>query len=190
MTAQINDQMTLSPILCGLVFKAERHALLRIRRNEKVRWLKTAFAVLLLALFLAQSTSGLASTEDEQNNIDVYREAAPGVVNITTVSVERDFFFNIVPRQGAGSGSIINKQGYILTNYHVIRDARRLEITLADGSKWQGKLVGTDTDNDLAVIKIDAPPRRLTVIPVGDSDQLLVGQKVLAIVILSDWDRR
>jgi putative serine protease PepD len=103
------------------------------------------------------------------------------VVNITTVSVERDFFLNIVPRQGAGSGSIINKQGYILTNYHVIHDTRRLEVTLADGSKWQGKLVGTDPDNDIAVLKIEAPPNKLTVIPMGDSDQLLVGQKVLAI---------
>ncbi len=134
-----------------------------------------------MTLWLVWVTSGLAGTEDEQNNIDIYKAAAPGVVNITTVSVEQDFFFNVVPRQGAGSGSIINKQGHILTNYHVIHDARRLEVTLTDGSKWQGRLVGTDPDNDLAVIKIDAPPSKLTVIPMGDSDQLLVGQKVLAI---------
>jgi putative serine protease PepD len=136
---------------------------------------------LILVLWLTQPISGLANTEDEENNINVYKAAAPGVVNITTVSVERDFFFNVVPRQGAGSGAIIDKDGYVLTNYHVIQDARRLEVTLADGSKWQGKLVGTDPDNDLAVIKIDAPPAELTVIPMGDSDQLLVGQKVLAI---------
>jgi putative serine protease PepD len=136
---------------------------------------------LILVFWLAPVANALAGTEDEQNNIDVYKAAAPGVVNITTVSVERDFLFNIVPRQGAGSGSIIDKQGYILTNYHVIQDARQLEVTLADGSKWQGKLVGTDPDNDLAVIKIDAPPNNLKIIPVGDSDQLLVGQKVLAI---------
>jgi putative serine protease PepD len=137
--------------------------------------------IVLVVSWVASAASGLSSTEDEQNNIDIYRAAAPGVVNITTISVERDFFLNIVPRQGAGSGSIINKQGYILTNHHVIRDTRRLEVTLADGSRWQGKLVGTDPDNDLAVIKIDAPPDKLTVIPMGDSDQLLVGQKVLAI---------
>ena len=146
-----------------------------------MRFSKVVFASLIVLLCLAQMSAALAGTEDEQNNIDVYKTAAPGVVNITTVSVERDFFFNIVPRQGAGSGSIIDKDGYILTNYHVIQEARRLEVTLADGSKWQGKLVGTDPDNDLAVIKIDAPPQKLTVIPVGDSDQLLVGQKVLAI---------
>lgn len=142
---------------------------------------KAAFVSFFVTLLLLKGASSLASTEEEQNNIDIYRAAAPGVVNITTISVERDFFFNIVPRQGAGSGSIINKDGYILTNNHVIQEARRLEVTLADGSKWRGKLVGTDPDNDLAVIKIDAPPRKLTVIPMGDSDQLLVGQKVLAI---------
>lgn len=147
----------------------------------KVRLSRALFVNLILLLFLAQISTGLASTEEEQNNIKVYSAAAPGVVNITTVSVERDFFFNIVPRQGAGSGSIIDKDGYILTNYHVIHEARSLEVTLADGSKWKGKLVGTDPDNDLAVIKIDAPSNKLTVIPVGDSDQLLVGQKVLAI---------
>lgn len=147
----------------------------------KVRLSRALFVNLILLLFLAQISTGLASTEEEQNNIKVYSAAAPGVVNITTVSVERDFFFNIVPRQGAGSGSIIDKDGYILTNYHVIHEARSLEVTLAEGSKWKGKLVGTDPDNDLAVIKIDAPSNKLTVIPVGDSDQLLVGQKVLAI---------
>ncbi len=149
--------------------------------GKRVKLSKAAFVSFFVTLLLLQGGSSLASTEEEQNNIDIYRAAAPGVVNITTISVERDFFFNIVPRQGAGSGSIINKDGYILTNNHVIQEARRLEVTLADGSKWQGKLVGTDPDNDLAVIKIDAPPRKLTVIPMGDSDQLLVGQKVLAI---------
>jgi len=95
--------------------------------------------------------------------------------------VERDFFFNIVPRQGTGSGSIVNQEGYILTNHHVIEDAQRLEVTLADGSKWRGKLVGTDPDSDLAVIKIDAPRERLVFLPLGDSNSLMVGQKVLAI---------
>ena len=166
MTAKPNDLMTKEPGWCG---------------GERVKLSKAAFVSIFVALLLLHGASSLAGTEDEQNNIDIYRAAAPGVVNITTISVERDFFFNIVPRQGAGSGSIVNKEGYILTNNHVIQEARRLEVTLADGSKWRGKLVGTDPDNDLAVIKIDAPPRKLTVIPMGDSDQLLVGQKVLAI---------
>ena len=136
---------------------------------------------LISVLSFVPMTSGLANTQDEQNKIDVYEAAAPGVVNITTISVGRDFFFNIVPRQGAGSGSIIDKEGYILTNHHVIKNARRLEVTLEGGGKLRGKLVGTDPDSDLAVIKIDPSRHKLTVIPMGDSDNSLVGQKVLAI---------
>ncbi len=122
-----------------------------------------------------------AKTDDEENNIAIYRRAGPGVVNITSVTVERDFFFNPIPREGAGSGSIIDDEGHILTNHHVIRDSRKLEVTLSDGSKWPGKFVGADPDNDLAVIKIDAPKEKLIVIPLGDSSDLEVGQKVLAI---------
>ena len=96
------------------------------KRKEQSRWRKIVFLGLLAAIWIGSVVGGLANTEDEQNNIDIYEAAAPGVVNITTISVERDFFFIIVPRQGAGSGSIIDKDGYILTNNHVIQDARRL----------------------------------------------------------------
>jgi S1-C subfamily serine protease len=122
-----------------------------------------------------------ALTEDEQNNIDLYQRLAPGVVNITSTVLERDFFFNDVPRQGAGSGSIIDKRGYILTNHHVIEDARKLEVTLASGKKYTAKFIGSDPDSDLAVLKINAPAGELTVIPMGSSHNLKVGQKVLAI---------
>jgi putative serine protease PepD len=124
---------------------------------------------------------GIAKTEDEENNISIYRQIGPGVVNITSVVVGRDFFFNPIPREGAGSGSIIDTDGHILTNHHVIRDSRKLEVTLSDGSKWPARLVGIDPDNDLAVIKVDAPKEKLRVIPMGDSSQLQIGQKVLAI---------
>jgi S1-C subfamily serine protease len=87
------------------------------------------------------------------------------VVNITSVVIQRDFFFNPIPREGVGSGSIVNAEGHILTNHHVIRDSSKLEVTLSDGSKWKAKFVGADPGNDLAVIKIDAPRARLTVIP-------------------------
>jgi len=99
---------------------------------------------------------------------------------ISTV-ITRDFFLNAVPREGSGSGSIIDARGHVLTNNHVIRDAKKLEVTLADGSKWPATLVGTDPDNDLAVIKIDAPADKLKPLPLGDSQKLQVGQKVLAI---------
>lgn len=123
----------------------------------------------------------VAETQDEENNISIYRRIGPGVVNITSVVIQRDFFFNPVPREGAGSGSIIDTGGHILTNHHVIRDSSKLEVTLSDGSKWKAKFVGADPGNDLAVIKIDAPREKLTVIPMGDSSILEVGQKVLAI---------
>lgn len=131
-------------------------------------------------LFFAYSVC-VAETEDEENNISIYHRIGPGVVNITSVVIQRDFFFNPIPREGAGSGSIIDTEGHILTNHHVIRDSSKLEVTLSDGSKWKAKLVGADPGNDLAVIKIDAPRERLTVIPAGDSSTLKVGQKVLAI---------
>jgi putative serine protease PepD len=141
-----------------------------------------ALLFILIALFLLSAQSvGRAETEDEENNISIYRRVGPGVVNITSVVVQRDFFFNPVPREGAGSGSIIDTEGHILTNHHVIRDSTKLEVTLSDGSKWPAKFVGSDPDNDLAVIKISASQEKLTVIPLGDSSKLKVGQKVLAI---------
>ncbi|MDY7034673.1 MAG: trypsin-like peptidase domain-containing protein [Thermodesulfobacteriota bacterium] len=139
--------------------------------------------VTLLFFFLMGLTvSNLwALTGEEGNNIEVYRKAAPGVVNITSIALERNFFQGLVPREGAGSGAIIDTQGYILTNNHVIKDAQRIEVTLSDGSKWRGRLVGTDPFNDLAIIRIDAPSERLHTLPLGNSKNLKVGQKVIAI---------
>ena len=138
--------------------------------------------ILLLTIFVLGSTqTALALTEDERNNIELYQRLAPGVVNITSTVLEQDFFFNVIPRQGAGSGSIIDPRGYILTNHHVIEDARKLEVTLANGKKYTAKLVGSDPDSDLAVVKIEARREDLAVIPMGTSGTLKVGQKVLAI---------
>lgn len=141
------------------------------------RWI-----VIIFMLIIGLSSSlGFCITEDEKNNIAVYEKAADGVVNITSIAVQLDFFFNPFPAQGSGSGSIIDLRGHILTNHHVVANAQKLEVTLADGSKWPAKLVGSDPDNDLAVIKIDAPREKLKVIPMGDSKNLKIGQKVLAI---------
>ena len=149
-----------------------------MEKVKKYRFILVASAILFV---LVGYTIGMPKTEDEENNISIYREVGPGVVNITSVVVERDFFFNPIPREGAGSGSIIDTDGHILTNHHVIRDSTKLEVTLSDGSKWPARLVGIDPDNDLAVIKIDVPKEKLTIIPMGDSSGLQVGQKVLAI---------
>ena len=134
-----------------------------------------------LALCLLWLGVLLALTEDERNNIEIYQKLAPGVVNITSTVLEQDFFFNVIPRQGAGSGSIIDARGYILTNNHVIEDARKLEVTLSNGKKYNAKLIGSDPDTDVAVIRIDAPKDELVLIPMGSSENLKVGQKVIAI---------
>jgi putative serine protease PepD len=122
-----------------------------------------------------------ALTDDEKSNIAIYQKVSPSVVNVISTVITRDFFLNAIPREGSGSGSIIDNQGHILTNNHVIRDAQKLEVTLADGSTWPAKLVGTDPDNDLAVLNIDAPPEKLKSLALSDSRKLQVGQKVLAI---------
>lgn len=136
---------------------------------------------ILILICLLHGKPAYPITEDEKNNIAVYEKAADGVVNITSIAVQFDFFFNPFPAQGSGSGTIIDSRGHILTNHHVVANAQKLEVTLADGSKWPAKLVGSDPDNDLAVIRIEAPREKLRVIPMGDSKNLRIGQKVLAI---------
>jgi S1-C subfamily serine protease len=120
---------------------------------------------------------------DERENIDVYEKFNQGVVNITTEIVAINWFYEPVPQEGGtGSGSIIDARGYVLTNNHVIKDASKIYVNLADGGRFESKVVGVDPENDLAVIKFDPPKdTRLTVIPYGDSGRLKVGQKVLAI---------
>ncbi len=133
-----------------------------------------------LVFFLVCTPLAFALTEEEKNNINLYERLAPGVVNITSTVIEHDFFLNVIPRKGTGSGSIIDSRGYILTNNHVIGDGK-LEVTLADGKKYTAKLIGSDPDTDLAVLKIEAPKESLSVIPMGDSADLKVGQKAMAI---------
>jgi putative serine protease PepD len=118
---------------------------------------------------------------EERIVIGVYRQASPAVVHIASVALAYDFFFNVVPQTGTGSGFILDEQGHIVTNNHVVADARSLEVTLADGTKTPATLVGRDPHNDLAVIKIALPGRTLPVLPLGDSAALQVGQLAIAI---------
>ena len=121
-------------------------------------------------------------SSDEQTSIGVYNNVSPGVVNITSTVVEFDFFFAPFQKEGAtGSGSVLDDKGNILTNYHVIQNARNLEVSLPDRSKYRATVVGYDPVNDLGVIRITAPKERLRPVPLGDSTGLKVGQKVLAI---------
>ncbi len=116
---------------------------------------------------------------EEQNNINVYRKVLPAVVNITSKAVAFDFFYGEVPEQGQGSGFVLDRQGHILTNYHVIAGAQQVEVTLSNRSKYTAKVVGVDRSHDLAVIRIQAPG--LQPATLGDSKNLVVGQKVFAI---------
>lgn len=121
-----------------------------------------------------------STVSDEQNNIEVYRTLAPGVAFINTTSITQGWWGDVQEGRGNGSGSVIDKDGHILTNYHVIENAQRVTVTFGNDKTYPARVVGGDPDTDLAVIKID-PPAGLTIVPLGDSDQLVVGQKVLAI---------
>src|SRR5215216_5984888 len=123
-----------------------------------------------------------ATSTDEQNNIEVYRTLSPGVVFIHSTSYARDFFGFVEPQEGSGSGSILDQQGNILTNYHVIEGSQKLSVSLGGKKDYPAIVVGGDPDTDLAVIRLtEKPAGQLTVVPLGDSDKLVVGQKVLAI---------
>jgi S1-C subfamily serine protease len=119
---------------------------------------------------------------DEQNNIEVYKASSPGVVYIQSMAV-RDFYGLFSrPVEGAGSGSVIDEQGDILTNFHVIAGADKLTVSFGSGKAYPARVVGRDPDTDLAVIRLlETPKESLTIVPLGDSDRLIVGQKVLAI---------
>lgn len=120
---------------------------------------------------------------EEQQNIDVYGRLNEAVVNITTEIMAVNWFMEPVPQDGgSGSGSIIDSRGYVLTNNHVVKDAYKLYVNLADGSRYEAKVIGTDPESDLAVIKF-TPPKGVTLatVPYGDSSKLKVGQRVLAI---------
>lgn len=116
---------------------------------------------------------------EEQNNIEVYKRVIPSVVNITSKSVAYDFFFGPVPQEGQGSGFIIDKDGHILTNYHVVGDSSQLDVTLHNKKTYRATVIGRDRAHDLAVIQIKAP--EVVAATLGESKNLQVGQKVFAI---------
>lgn len=171
--------------------------------NSSSRYIRVGLlsvACLLAVLFARQTWLGSASLNDpratsrtvtargelfsdERSTINLFRQASPSVVNITTIGVERDLFtLNLyqIP-QGTGSGFVWNINGDIITNFHVIQNADSAQVTLADQSNWKARVVGVAPDKDLAVLRIDAPANRLRPIPIGTSKDLQVGQSVYAI---------
>src|ERR1039458_647438 len=128
---------------------------------------------------ITEAASSEALDAEEQNNISVYRKNIASVVNITSRVMTFDFFYGLVPQEGQGSGFVIDKEGHILTNYHVIADAREVWITLHNRKKYKATIVGSDRAHDLAVVQIKATD--LQPMTLGDSTNLQVGQKVYAI---------
>jgi S1-C subfamily serine protease len=117
---------------------------------------------------------------DEQNNIDVYKDAHLATVNITSIVMQRGFFMQLMPAKGIGSGFIINEDGQIVTNNHVVRGSREVTVTLTNQKQYKARVLGTDARNDIALLQIKAPGK-LPFLRLGSSDNLQVGQKVLAI---------
>ena len=128
---------------------------------------------------LTQAAAPQNFDNDEQNNISVYRRVLPSVVSVAARTVQFDFFYGEVPQEGLGSGFIVDREGHILTNYHVVENARQIEVTTSDKKKYRASVVGLDKVDDLAVIQIQGPS--LQPATLGDSRALEVGQKVYAI---------
>jgi S1-C subfamily serine protease len=140
--------------------------------------------VVIPAIGLAQEPDySQFKTNDEENNIEVFKQASPSVVNVTNSRLVRSFY-SLNPQevpQGSGTGFIWNEDGFIVTNYHVIQQSDRVTVTMQDGTSYAATIVGLDPDKDLAVLKIDAPGVDLVPVNPGDSSQLEVGRKVIAI---------
>jgi S1-C subfamily serine protease len=128
----------------------------------------------------AAAATASGYTPDEQNNIEIYRAAHEATVNITSIVVQEDWFWGTQQAEGAGSGFIVNPDGEILTNFHVVSGSAQLTVTLSDKKTYKAHVLARDRRNDLALIKIEAG-RRLPALRMGDSDGAVVGQKVLAI---------
>ena len=150
------------------------------------RWTITTFLAGITFFTGASAVSTTAqafSTDDERNSVEVFDAARPSVVFVTNQQLARDpYSFDLVtvPR-GSGTGFVWDEKGYIVTNYHVVEGARQITITLQDQSNWPAEVVGLAPERDLAVLKIDGKKAKLNALPLGDSSDLRVGRKVLAI---------
>ncbi len=129
---------------------------------------------------LRVASAAPAFDTEEQQNIAVYKRALPSVVNITSTQVAYDFFYRPVPQQGQGSGFVLDKQGHILTNHHVVENAQVVEVTLSDKRRYKATVVGDDRNHDLALLQIQGAPN-LQPATLADGTNLVVGQQVYAI---------
>ena len=126
------------------------------------------------------ASAATAYSPDEQNNIDIYKAARDATVNITSTTYVQNWYMQVFPQKGTGSGFIINPDGQILTNNHVVQGAQQLTVKLADQKEYKAKVLARDPRSDLALIRIETSGK-LPSLHLGESDNLVVGQKVLAI---------
>jgi S1-C subfamily serine protease len=145
-----------------------------------------SFVLLGISSFLCSSQDldyAAFKTNDEENNIEIFKRSSPSVVHITNSRLVRSFY-SLNPQevpQGTGTGFIWNEEGYIVTNFHVVQQANVVTVTLQDGTSYEAVPVGSDPDKDLAVLKINVPESELSPVILGDSSLLEVGRKVIAI---------
>jgi len=155
------------------------------------KWLTTFASIALVALGGVYTLAATAeevdylsfATEEEANTTEIFSKASPTVVYVTNKALRRDLFsLNVqeIPR-GAGTGFVWDRSGLIVTNFHVIAGAQRLTVTLQDQSEFDAEVVGIAPEKDLAVLRLIEPPQDLAILPLGDSSELTVGRKVLAI---------
>ena len=141
-------------------------------------------ACLLSAPGLSREVDYLSfATEDEANSTEIFSKASPSVVFVTNTALQRSFFsldVHEIPR-GSGTGFVWDESGLIVTNFHVIAGAHRLTVTLQDQKEYDAEVIGVAPEKDLAVLRIEGPPGDLVALPIGDSSELSVGRKVLAI---------
>ncbi|HVZ60472.1 MAG TPA: trypsin-like peptidase domain-containing protein [Terriglobales bacterium] len=166
----------LRPILLALLLAAGFYALTTHNSQPiaPAHWLGNSGR-----LELTEAAAPPQLDSEETTNVNVYKKALPTVVNIKSTTVSYDFFYGAMPQEGQGSGFVLDKLGHILTNYHVIADARQVEVTLSGRKSYKAEVIGGDASLDLAVLKINAP--NLAASTLGDSHDLVVGQKVFAI---------
>ncbi|MBC8258847.1 MAG: trypsin-like peptidase domain-containing protein [SAR324 cluster bacterium] len=146
-------------------------------------YLQKCYFLLFIVIFSFSPAFGVSRySVDEQENIRIYERSSRAVVNISNIAVNYDFFYRAMPAEsGSGTGFIIDKYGTIVTNYHVVENASQLVVTLADNSQWEGKLIGADPNNDLAIVRIQAPAGSYDILKFSHSNDIVVGQKVLAL---------
>jgi S1-C subfamily serine protease len=143
---------------------------------------KLVLFIISLVLSFELSWARPKTSLDERENIRIYEDTSPAVVNISSIAVNYDFFYRPIPSEsGSGTGFFIDRYGHIVTNFHVIEGAQELVVTMLDDSRWEAKVVGVDPNNDLAVIKVKIPDERIKILSMTDSDNVFVGQKVLAL---------